>query len=112
MSTDRSGTFSSFHKNPVLVVENFWSAEERQFFREGMGRQSGGVYLTAEGQGRFSEFGKLGQSGDRPGSRAAIAFASAVAVHSIIHGVLSEYHRQARGFQLLFIRGWRLPADP
>ena len=26
----------SFHKNPVLVVENFWSAEERQFFREGM----------------------------------------------------------------------------
>lgn len=28
----------SFHKNPVLVVENFWSAEERQFFREGMGQ--------------------------------------------------------------------------
>jgi len=26
----------SFHKNPVLVVENFWSADERQFFREGM----------------------------------------------------------------------------
>lgn len=26
----------SFHKNPVLVVENFWSKEERQFFREGM----------------------------------------------------------------------------
>ena len=26
----------SFHKNPVLVVENFWSPEERQFFREGM----------------------------------------------------------------------------
>lgn len=28
----------SFHKNPVLVVENFWSPEERQFFREGMGQ--------------------------------------------------------------------------
>jgi SM-20-related protein len=26
----------SFHKNPVLVVEDFWSREERQFFREGM----------------------------------------------------------------------------
>jgi SM-20-related protein len=26
----------SFHKNPVLVVENFWSAEERGFFQEGM----------------------------------------------------------------------------
>lgn len=26
----------SFHQNPVLVVENFWSLEERQFFREGM----------------------------------------------------------------------------
>ncbi len=26
----------SFHKSPVLVVENFWSQEERQFFREGM----------------------------------------------------------------------------
>ena len=26
----------SFHKNPVLIVENFWSAEERQFFRDGM----------------------------------------------------------------------------
>ncbi len=28
----------SFHKNPVLVVENFWSLEERKFFREGMGQ--------------------------------------------------------------------------
>ena len=28
----------SFHENPVLVVENFWSPEERQFFREGMGQ--------------------------------------------------------------------------
>ena len=26
----------SFHTNPVLVVENFWSPEERKFFREGM----------------------------------------------------------------------------
>ena len=26
----------SFHKTPVLVVENFWSAEERKFFRDGM----------------------------------------------------------------------------
>ena len=26
----------SFRKNSVVVVENFWSAEERQFFREGM----------------------------------------------------------------------------
>ncbi len=26
----------SFHEHPVLVVENFWSQEERQFFREGM----------------------------------------------------------------------------
>ena len=28
----------SFHKNPVLVVEDFWSPEERRFFREGMGQ--------------------------------------------------------------------------
>ncbi len=28
----------SFHTNPVLVVENFWSSEERQYFREGMGQ--------------------------------------------------------------------------
>lgn len=26
----------SFQKNPVLVVENFWSADERRFFREKM----------------------------------------------------------------------------
>ena len=26
----------SFHEHSVLVVENFWSQEERQFFREGM----------------------------------------------------------------------------
>lgn len=26
----------SFHKSPVLVVENFWSSDERKFFREGM----------------------------------------------------------------------------
>lgn len=26
----------SFRTSPVLVVEDFWSAEERQFFREGM----------------------------------------------------------------------------
>ena len=26
----------SFRTSPVVVVENFWSAEERQFFREGM----------------------------------------------------------------------------
>lgn len=26
----------SLQSRPVLVVENFWSAEERQFFREGM----------------------------------------------------------------------------
>jgi SM-20-related protein len=26
----------SFHKNPILVVENFWSPEDREFFREGM----------------------------------------------------------------------------
>ena len=28
----------SFHRTPVLVVENFWSAEDRRCFREGMGR--------------------------------------------------------------------------
>ncbi len=28
----------SFHKTPVLVVENFWSAEERGQFREAMER--------------------------------------------------------------------------
>lgn len=28
----------SFQRSPVLVVENFWSAEERQFFREKMNR--------------------------------------------------------------------------
>jgi len=26
----------SFHRSPVLVVENFWSKDERQFFRDGM----------------------------------------------------------------------------
>jgi SM-20-related protein len=26
----------SFHKSPVLVVENFWCAEERKFFRDAM----------------------------------------------------------------------------
>jgi SM-20-related protein len=30
----------SFHRNPVLVVENFWSLEERQLFREGMNQAS------------------------------------------------------------------------
>ncbi len=28
----------SFHKTPVLVVENFWSADERRLFREAMNR--------------------------------------------------------------------------
>ena len=31
------GTFS-FHKTPVLVIENFWSAEERGMFRQAMER--------------------------------------------------------------------------
>jgi SM-20-related protein len=30
----------SFHITPVLVVENFWSPEERKFFREAMGQAS------------------------------------------------------------------------
>ncbi len=30
----------SFHTNPVLVIENFWSAEERQYFREAMMQSS------------------------------------------------------------------------
>ena len=30
----------SFHKSPVLVVENFWSAEERRYFQEAMNRAS------------------------------------------------------------------------
>lgn len=30
----------SFRQSPVLVVENFWSAEERQFFRDAMMRAS------------------------------------------------------------------------
>ena len=33
-------TSFSFLKSPVLVVENFWSAEERRFFREGMNHAS------------------------------------------------------------------------
>ncbi len=28
----------SFQKDPILVLEDFWSAEERAFFREGMSR--------------------------------------------------------------------------
>jgi SM-20-related protein len=28
----------SFLENPVIIVENFWSAEERQYFREGMNK--------------------------------------------------------------------------
>lgn len=28
----------SFRENPVLIVENFWSADERQYFREAMKR--------------------------------------------------------------------------
>ncbi len=28
----------SFHKDPVLVLEDFWTADERAFFREGMTR--------------------------------------------------------------------------
>ncbi len=61
MSTDLSSF--SFHKNPVLVVENFWSPEERQFFRQGMDQ---------------AEWRSL----------------------SDLPKVISEYHRQARGFQL------------
>ena len=30
----------SFHETPVLVVENFWSAEDRSLFRRGMERAS------------------------------------------------------------------------
>jgi SM-20-related protein len=30
----------SFHANPVLVVENFWSLEERQYFRAAMAQAS------------------------------------------------------------------------
>jgi hypothetical protein len=37
-STRGPGDLSSvsLQSRPVLVVENFWSAEERQFFRAGM----------------------------------------------------------------------------
>lgn len=34
-TSDDVTTFS-FRKSPVLVIENFWSAEERQFFRDRM----------------------------------------------------------------------------
>ncbi|MBS0184651.1 MAG: 2OG-Fe(II) oxygenase [Nitrospira sp.] len=39
-STIRPADLSSFsfQRSPVLVVENFWSAEERRFFREKMNR--------------------------------------------------------------------------
>ena len=30
----------SFHENPVLVIENFWTASERQHFRDAMQRSS------------------------------------------------------------------------
>jgi SM-20-related protein len=30
----------SFHENPVLVVENFWSSDERRYFREAMTKAS------------------------------------------------------------------------
>ncbi|MBS0155252.1 MAG: 2OG-Fe(II) oxygenase [Nitrospira sp.] len=35
VTSDDVSTFS-FRSSPVLVIENFWSAEERQFFRDGM----------------------------------------------------------------------------
>jgi len=28
----------SFLDNPVIIVENFWSAEDRQYFREGINK--------------------------------------------------------------------------
>lgn len=31
---------SSFHTNPVLVIEDFWSVEEREYFRDAMARAS------------------------------------------------------------------------
>jgi hypothetical protein len=34
LTASRSGNLAahSFQENPVLVIENFWSAEERQYF--------------------------------------------------------------------------------
>ena len=42
LTASRSGNLAShsFQENPVLVIENFWSAEEQQYFREAMTKAS------------------------------------------------------------------------
>ncbi len=42
LTASRSGNLAShsFQENPVLVIEDFWSPEERQYFREAMTRAS------------------------------------------------------------------------
>ena len=107
----------SFHKNPVLIVENFWSLEERQFFREGM-HQAAWRSLADLQQVRedFPQAGNWAKAeiGLVQGQRllTRLQLPCIQAYHSGLHGVLSEYHRATRGFQLLLVRGWRLPVDP
>ena len=71
--------------------------------------ESGGF---SERKGGFSACGKLGESRNCPSPKASNAFVLAVALYSGRHEVFLEYHREARRFQLLFIRGWRLFAGP
>ena len=53
----------SFHKTPVLVIENFWSADERGQFREAMARANWNQlqemsYVRQD----FPEFRELGEA--------------------------------------------------
>jgi hypothetical protein len=94
----------SFHQTPVLVIENFWSAEERTQFRQAMNRanwnQLARFVVRAAGLPQFRE---LGEGRDRPTARPTPAEPLGDALHSAVYRVISEHHQAAFGLQLLFL---------
>ena len=93
----------SFHKTPVLVIENFWSAEERARFRQAMNRAKWNQLQDLSYAPGLPQFRELGEGRDRPAARPASAEPLGDALHSAVYRVISEHHQAAFGLQLLLL---------
>lgn len=93
----------SFHKTPVLVIENFWSADERGQFREAMARANWNQLqdLTYVRQD-FPNSGNWAKA-EIAQPQGGCSESNGVALHSAVHRILSEHHPSAYGIQLLFL---------
>ena len=73
----------SFRNRPVLVVENFWSAEERRFFREGMNKATWKQLSDLENvQQDFPDSGNWAKAEIGSAEGRALSLAATASMHS------------------------------